>query len=160
MFGWLKRRLANRMDGFCTAARLATFGAVRREVQRREPQIEDLLASQRAAVWINYLFGESPTDGHEQILDLSAEHRAAMDWIRSDDTFQGLVVQSLRVIAVIKHTRGQREIKVGEEPQVLVEFGHRYSEAPDPDSYPDMVIAAMKTLPIEDQRAIVQSASL
>jgi hypothetical protein len=159
VFGWFKKRLFALMESWVRRAHLATYSALRRDlgVNAEEPKADDAIRRMQAACRANFLMGSGPAELHKQDLDLLAEHAAALNWLRQDPIFCELVVQSLRVVHMISHGRGVPVTLpvLGEE--LLLEFGPAFPVAPSPDSYEELVVRAMKTLPHGDQVAIAQS---
>jgi hypothetical protein len=147
---WLlssKKRLARRMQAALNAAKFVTFSALfARTDDADEAQLQSL--AQLASAKTNYLFGESPSDQHVH-LDLPRLHAEAAEWIRANDIFREVVVQSLRVASQLRYmSSGQAEVR-GEV--ILKEFGRQYPEAPSPDSYEGLVRRALTTLSSKTQ---------
>ena len=105
---------------------------------------EEQIAEKAAAA--NYLTGHAPRPGHEG-LDLPQVQAEARDWIRKNIEMRELVVQTLRVTAVV-HPIGKYKDAVSEDSLSIVsEFGGHSTDPPDPRAYEALVRRAIATLP-------------
>jgi hypothetical protein len=146
------------MNHLTNVARLATFAVIRQEFERRDSKATAHANNVIAAAWTNFLFGAEPNEEHRQHLDLAAEERAALGWLKGHAVHRELAVQSLRVAATIKGARGGSVWPPTPTLRVLEEFGPEFPNEPSPGSYDELVMRAVQLLPPEEQRAIAEVA--
>jgi hypothetical protein len=156
MFGWYKRReqrLMARMGDMTRVAQMTTYVALENELGVADARSEEEKSSiaARAAARTNFLYGEAPADMHKN-LDLAREHRFASDWLSANPLFRELVVQTLRVLSVVKFHRTQEVPRA--EATVLDKYGHEFPSAPTPETYPVLLQRALATLTDTQQAEI------
>ena len=106
--------------------------------------------AEKAAAAANFLTGHAPHPAHDG-LDLAQVQAEARDWIRKNIEMRELVVQTLRVTAVV-HSLGKYENAVSEDSLSIVsEFGGHSTDSPDPRAYEALVRRAIATLPHSTQ---------
>jgi hypothetical protein len=121
------------------------YGVGRTAAAGAEEQI-----AEKAAAAAHYLTGHAPRPGHEG-LDLPQVQAEARDWIRKNIEMRELVVQTLRVTAVV-HPLGKYKDAVSEDSLSIVsEFGADSTDPPDPRAYEALLRRAIATLPHSTQ---------
>ena len=101
-----------------------------------------------AAAKTNHLFGEAPSPQHAR-LDLPRLHKEAEAYIRGNEVFRGLVVQSLRVASQLHFMETSKANVVG--ANLLEEFGPQFPAPPNPALYQALVNRALEDLPLKSQ---------
>jgi hypothetical protein len=152
MFGRSKRNGGVRIDNLARAAQATIGMALMRHygVGRIASAGGEEQVAKKAAAAANFLNGHAVHPAHEG-LDLPQVQAEARDWIRKNIEMRELVVQTLRVTAVV-HPLGKQKDGVGEDSlSILSEFGRDSTETPDPRAYEALVRRAIATLPHDTQ---------
>ncbi len=84
-------------------------------------------------------------------LDLPQVQAEAREWIRKNIEMRELVVQTLRVAAVVHPSAKSKDGASEESLSILSEFGGDSTDAPDPRAYEALVRRAIATLPHDTQ---------
>ncbi|MFQ5799921.1 MAG: hypothetical protein ACE5JJ_04175 [Nitrospinota bacterium] len=137
MFGWGKKRLLAEMEGRANIAQMIVFAWLTENMELEGVDTEDERQMQPmwAAAMANYLFGRAPEERHKQILDLNIVEEMAHRWLRLDDRFRKLIVQTLRVRNTIYYARSGKSPFPIHGEKILAEFGRQYQDAPYPADY-------------------------
>lgn len=148
-----QRRLASRMRRLLDVSKIAIFSDKMLELEASgvAGKLSKDENGATAAATTNFLFGERTKDQHA-LLDLDRIHGDAMAWLRSSEPITQLIVQSLRVAAMVAYIDKKRAVVIGEE--ILISFGSEYPEAPSPDTYAALVSQFVDHLPEEVQGQI------
>ena len=155
MFGRNKRSGVVRIDSLARAAQATIGMALMRHygVGRAAPAApagaEDNTAKKAAAA-ANFLNGHPPHPMHAG-LDLPQVQAEAREWIRKNIEMRELVVQTLRVAAVVHPSAKSKDGASEESLSILSEFGGDSTDAPDPRAYEALVRRAIATLPHDTQ---------
>jgi hypothetical protein len=99
------------------------------------------------------LNGHEPHPTHAG-LDLPQVQAEARDWLRKNTAMRELVVQTLRVTAVVHQTAKSKEPPSEDSLAILSEFGAELgdkADKPDPRAYEAVVRRAIATLPHDVQ---------
>jgi hypothetical protein len=151
MFGRNKQSGGVRIDSLARAAQATIGMALMRHygVRRTATGAEDITAKKAAAA-ANFINGHAPHPAHTG-LDLPQVQAEARDWIRKHIEMRELVVQTLRVTAVV-HSAAKSKDSVSEDGlSIISEFGDGSTETPDPRTYEALVRRAIATLPHDTQ---------
>ena len=150
MFGLFRNRrkqLMGRMLGMASAGRVSAALALGEHFKARGDDAN--LAARKSAAVSNWIFEGTVADEHVQLFaDIEAE---AMVRLRANPGLRELAVQTLRVEAIVRHGLGHDATG---PMQVLTEFGRSYPDAPDPDTYDDLLMRFSRTLSPEAQRSL------
>ena len=152
MFGRNKRSGVGRIDSLARTAQATIGMALMRHygVGRTSSGGAQDDTAKKAAAAANFLNGHAPHPTHAE-LDLSQVQAEARAWIRKNIEMRELVVQTLRVAAVI-HPLGKHKDAVSENSlAILSEFGDASTDTPDPHAYEALVRRAIATLPHDAQ---------
>jgi len=144
MFGFLKRRRAQKMQRLLKVAQLATA-----EHFVRDHSSQRLDLSERAAAAANCLFGNSAMPVRAE-LDLTAERTNAREWLKENQRIRELVIQSLRVADVIGWAEAGVGRKVGLE--LLEAFGKEFPVSPKLSAYRGLVRRFVDSLPASTEK--------
>jgi len=153
MFGRTKRNGGVRIDNLARAAQATIGMALMRHygVGRTASAGGEEQIAKKAAAAANFLNGHAPHPGHEG-LDLPQVQAEARDWIRKNIEMRELVVQTLRVTAIVHPLGKHKDDAVSESSlSILSEFGGDSTETPDPRAYEALVRRAIATLPHDTQ---------
>jgi hypothetical protein len=104
----------------------------------------------KAAAAANFLNGHEPHPTHAG-LDLPQVQAEARDWLRKNTAMRELVVQTLRVTAVVQQTAKSKDPPSEDSLAILSEFGAELGDRPDPRAYEAVVRRAIATLPHDVQ---------
>ena len=104
----------------------------------------------KAAAAANFLNGHEPHPTHAG-LDLPQVQAEARDWLRKNTAMRELVVQTLRVTAVVQQSAKSKDLPSEDSLAILSEFGVELGEKPDPRAYEAVVRRAIATLPHDVQ---------
>jgi hypothetical protein len=151
MFGFLKRRVTQRMQTLLKAAQLATMTQFVHD--HSASQDGDLF--ERAGVVGNHLFGNNMIATQTQF-DHSAEYVHAREWLKENPRVRELVVQSLRVANVIGWAKSGTRPEVGLE--TLNAFGKEFPDSPQLDTYRALLRRFVESLPPSDARQKLMNA--
>lgn len=152
MFGRNKRSGVVRIDSLARAAQATIAMALMRHygmARTASASAEDNTAKKAAAA-ANFLNGHAPHPTHAGI-DLPQVQAEAREWIRKNIEMRELVVQTLRVTAVVHPAAKSREGVSEDGLSILSEFGGDSTDAPDPRAYEALVRRAIATLPHDAQ---------
>ncbi len=152
MFGRSKRTGGVRIDNLARAAQATIGMALMRHygVGRTASAGGEEQIAKKAAAAANFLNGHAPHPAHEG-LDLPQVQAEARDWIRKNIEMRELVVQTLRVAAVVQPLGKHKDTVSEDSLSILSEFGGESTEAPDPRAYEALVRRAIATLPHDTQ---------
>jgi hypothetical protein len=152
MFGRNKRSGSVRIDSLARAAQATIGMALMRHygVGRGAPAGAEENTAKKAAAAANFLNGHPPHPMHAG-LDLSQVQAEAREWIRKNIEMRELVVQTLRVTAVVHPAAKSKDGASEESLSILSEFGGASTDAPDPRAYEALVRRAIATLPHDAQ---------
>lgn len=151
MFGWFKKRLLTRMLGLTDVAQLMTFTALIDHYSLDSRMSENQCAAKAAAV-ANCFFGKSPDPRHVQQFNFVTLQTEAAGWLKANEPFRELVVQSLRVLNTAAHESSPTGPVIGES--ILVVFGSDYPDEPNPETYEELVHRVLGLLPLKSQENI------
>lgn len=152
MFGRNKRSGVVRIDNLARAAQATIGMALMRHygVGRSASGGAEEQTAKKAAAAANFLNGHALHPTHEG-LDLPQVQAEAREWIRKNIEMRELVVQTLRVTAVV-HPLGKHKDAASENSvSILSEFGGDSIDTPDPRAYEALVRRAIATLPHDTQ---------
>lgn len=158
VFGKHKKRLLDRMEVLVAAAQFVTVYAIAEAAGAYDATDEEAKSAIMAvaAAKANYLFAREPDDSHEAQFDLGELEREADAWLSQEEKMRELVVQSLRVQNMVAFGRtGRATEPLGSE--ILVKYGSRYPDAPDPSSYPALVRGSLNELNQGNRDGLLQS---
>jgi hypothetical protein len=152
MFGRNKRSGVVRIDSLARAAQATIGMALMRHygVGRAAPAGAEDNTAKKAAAAANFLNGHPPHPMHAG-LDLPQVQAEAREWIRKNIEMRELVVQTLRVAAVVHPSAKSKDGASEESLSILSEFGGDSTDAPDPRAYEALVRRAIATLPHDTQ---------
>jgi len=152
MFGRKQRGSGVRIDSLARTAQATIGMALMRHygVGRTGPTGAEENTAKKAAAAANFLNGHPPHPMHAG-LDLPQVQAEAREWIRKNIEMRELVVQTLRVTAVVHPTAKGKEGVSDESLSILSEFGADSTSAPDPRAYEALVRRAIATLPHDAQ---------
>ena len=159
MFGRSKRNGGVRIDNLARAAQATIGMALMRHygVGRTASAGGEEQIAKKAAAAANFLNGHARHPAHEG-LDLPQVQAEARDWIRKNIEMRELVVQTLRVTAVV-HPLGKHKDAVSEDSlSILSEFGGGSTDTLDPRAYEALVRRAIATLPHDTQIQLMRLA--
>lgn len=156
MIQWFEKQLISKMERLNHAAQMIVFVHILDQFELEasllaqlglkgiEPNKVEPLRGFYAAAIANYLFGKQAAEQHKEIFDLGKIEKIAIQWLRRENDFQELVVQSVRVSYAIGYAKNQiEELSLH---QVLAEFGKKFPEAPNPASYEKLVDESLSLL--------------
>jgi hypothetical protein len=152
MFGRNKRSGVGRIDTLARAAQATIGMALMRHygVGRTASAGAEDNTARKAAAAANFLNGHAPHPTHAG-LDLPQVQAEARDWIRKNIEMRELVVQTLRVTAVVHHAEKGKDAVSEDSLSILSEFGNDSTDTPDPRAYEALVRRAIATLPHDTQ---------
>ncbi|MDP2229942.1 hypothetical protein [Methylotenera sp.] len=146
MFGFLKKNVNAVMKNFLEISSIVNYFAIFEmlcaidKVDDGDAENETVALNRlRAAAISNYLFCKPFQQMHKEKLDEDAVIADAERWLRTDDLFCGLIVQSLRVMNTLefRNKNNSEETIIGEK--ILNEYGHIYKDAPNPQSFENLI---------------------
>src|SRR6185369_5678549 len=152
MFGRRRRSVVGRVENLARAAQATVGMALMRHYGvggSGAPHGHEDPATKAAAA-ANFLNGHEPHPTHAG-LDLPQVQAEARDWLRKNTAMRELVVQTLRVTAVVQQTAKSKDPPSEDSLAILSEFGAELGDRPDPRAYEAVVRRAIATLPHDVQ---------
>jgi len=157
MFGRSKRSGVIRIDSLARAAQATIGMALMRHygVGRTPGAGAEETIAKKAAAAANFLNGHAPHPTHAGI-DLPQVQAEARAWIRKNIEMRELVVQTLRVTAVVHPAAKGKDGVSQDSLSILSEFGSESPDTPDPRAYEALVRRAIATLPHDTQLQLMR----
>lgn len=159
MFG-RRKRSSNKIEGLARAAQ-ATIGMALmqhyRAASRAGNSEEQTRSTQMAAAAANFLNGYVSHPEHAE-LDQARVQTEARNWLQQNPAMRELVVQTLRVTAVVHDSAKAKAPTSEESVAVLAEFGGDAADKPDPHAYEALVRRAIGMLPHHTQIQLMRLA--
>jgi len=147
LFGFGKKKLLRKMDGYASLAQMAVYLSLKEDNEKNMGSND---AGAFAAATSNYLFGKTADPGHVEQFTLERIEATGNQIIANDDNIRKLVVQSLRVLSIISGAIGKEAVGM----DILSTYGKEFPETPDPDSYLALIHESIQAMSPSVQETI------
>jgi len=151
MFGFGKRRLISRMEGFHFLAGMMVMEQYRHQ---RRVAVGDTKASAYGAAMMSALFGTTPSDELRGIVDCEAAKVEAEEELRKDPLLLELVVQTLRVENTLRVAKNEGLVDAN-KLAILERYGALVPLPPTPASFQALIDRFLLRLPADARQRIM-----
>jgi len=149
MFGFGKKKLLRKMDGFASVAQMSVYLSLKEE---NEKTMDSENAGLFAAAVSNYLFGKSADQKHVEQFKLEKIKSTGNQLIKGNKFIRELIVQSLRVLSTVSSTIGKEAVGM----DILSVYGKEFPDSPTPESYAELIGEAIQGMSPYVQQSLSQ----